>query len=311
MKIITGSAQLPLALRGGVITLGNFDGVHRGHQALITHTMALSQRAQGPALAYTFDPHPAKVLAPEVQLLMLQTLEQRLRSLEEQGLDAVVVESFTPALAHLTARAFFHDILQARLSPRGLVIGHDFTYGHHRAGRPDTLQRDCLAAGITCELLPPVFLDDVLISSTYLRRLILQGHVASAAKALGRPFASSGQIVVGRGVGRTLGFPTLNLLPATELCPPEGIYITSASWGPDWEMRAPAATYIGHNPTFGGTPLAIETYLLTTTPPPLTTMEVHFHERLRGDAKFVDAQELQKQIARDVAAARAFHGIEP
>lgn len=309
MKIIRGSAHLPPELRGGILTLGNFDGVHRGHQALIAHTLTLSRRLSGPALAYTFDPHPAKILAPELQLLMLQTLEQRLRSLAHCGLDAVVVEAFTPELAHHSAEAFFRDILLARLAPRGLVIGHDFTYGHHRAGRPDTLQQHCLAAGMTCELLPPVFLDDVLISSTYLRRLILQGHVASAAKALGRPFASSGQIVVGRGVGKTLGFPTLNLLPATELCPPEGIYITSAGWGPDWDTQHPAATYIGHNPTFGGTPLAIETYLLTTTPPALTTMEVHFHERLRGDAKFVDAQELQKQIARDVAAAKTFHGI--
>lgn len=310
MELIAGSTQLPSNLRRGILTMGNFDGVHLGHQGIIAQIIDAGIATSSPTLVYTFDPHPAKLLAPALALKMIQTTPQRLRALAATGITATVVEAFTPAFANLSPDDFFHTVLQQRLAPRAMIIGYDLTYGHHRKGRAEDLIALCQTAGIDCTIVDPLFAGDVLVSSTYVRQCVRQGHLEAAADALGRPFALEGELVRGRGVGRHIGFPTLNLVPDNELLPPEGVYISSARWDLDDTRTYPSATYLGRNPTFGGTTLAVETYLLEDTPPEsLERIEVALHRHLRGDIQFRSPEELKAQIAEDVAAARHFHGF--
>lgn len=306
MQVIQGSAAFPTAMQGGVVTLGNFDGVHIGHQTICRQVVARARALSGPSVAYTFEPHPLRVVAPALQLNMLQTCAQRLQALAACGLDATVVEPFTLATAAMAPQTFLNEILLQRLRPRAVVIGYDFTFGERRAGRVQELERFGAAHGMQVEVVEPVFCGPILVSSTYLRHCIEQGDVEAAATALGRPYMVSGTLVPGRGVGRQLGFPTLNLRTDNELLPATGVYVTCAVHA---EAQLPAVTYVGHNPTFGGTGLVVETHLLTTCPDSIATLEVHFLRRLRGDIHFECVADLTRQIAQDVATARAHHQL--
>jgi riboflavin kinase / FMN adenylyltransferase len=309
MHVVQGSAQLPDALTGGIITMGNFDGVHRGHASIITAVVRTAKAMHAPGIVYTFDPHPAKVLAPTMDLPMLQTLTQRLHTLEALGVTGVIVEPFTQTFAAMTAAEFLEAILATRLQPSALIIGYDFTFGCHRAGRTSDLSAYGAAREIPCTIVEPLFVGEVLISSSYLRKTVAAGRMTEATAGIGRPYGLEGTIVRGHGLGKALGFPTLNLMPKNALIPPSGVYVTTATLDATRARTWPAATYIGSRPTFGGTAQVVETYLLSA---PMdisaTTMEVAFHKRLRGDVRFDSAEALQAQIASDVAQAQAFHG---
>lgn len=307
MKVFHGAHTLPSTLQGGVMTLGNFDGIHVGHQQILRQVVRESERRHLPSLVYTFDPHPAKVLAPKLELAMIQTLSQRLDTFARSALQATVVEPFTHPFADMEAGTFCDTILGDCFAPSHLIVGYDLTYGRHRMGRTTTLAAWCLQRQIDCSIIEPVFVGDVLISSTYIRRCIASGNVAEAQSALGRPFALIGDIVRGHGIGQQLGFPTLNMMPHNELVPIEGVYVTSARLGSQPGILFPAATYIGRRPTFGGTAQVVETYLLEGTPGAETRMTVDFHHRLRGDIRFDTAEALRQQITDDVAAARTYH----
>ncbi|MBI4238523.1 MAG: bifunctional riboflavin kinase/FAD synthetase [Deltaproteobacteria bacterium] len=306
MQIIQGSAAFPPALHGAVLTMGNFDGVHIGHQTICRDVVAKARGWGCASVAYTFDPHPLRVLAPALQLTMLQTVPQRLQALAAAGLDATVVEPFTPEIAALPPQAFLTEILWQRLRPRAVVIGYDFTFGQRRAGRVADLERFGAEHKLQVDVIEPVFCGPILVSSTYLRHCIEQGDVEAAATALGRPYTIGGTLVTGRGVGRQLGFPTLNVRSSNELLPATGVYVT---WALHAATQLPAVTYVGHNPTFGGTGLVVETHLLTACPPDITQLEVSFLRRLRGDIHFECVDDLTRQIAQDVAAARAYHQL--
>lgn len=301
-----GSRHVPAAARGGVMTMGNFDGVHRGHQTILARVVEAAVAQHATAIAYTFYPHPATVLAPALGLSLLQTLAQRTAALARCGIALTVVEPFTAAFAALTAPQFFQEIIVDRFAPRRIIIGYDFTFGRHRGGRVADLAALCTHAGIACDVVEPVFVGQVLVSSTYIRQCVAHGAMDDAALALGRPYALSGTVVSGHGLGRQLGFPTINIVPENALIPPEGVYVTSAQGGAD-QPAIPAATYIGRRPTFGGTALVVETYLLADPVSTPHTLEVRFHTRLRGDVRFDTAEALKQQIAQDVAQARAWH----
>lgn len=305
---IVGSNALPASLHQSVVTLGNFDGVHLGHQALIARVVAVARAQKISALAYTFDPHPLKIVLPHLLTPTLQTLTQRATTLHAYGIDHTIVEPFTKALAQYSPEDFLEKILGKRLQPRHIVVGHDFSFGRERKGRADQLAAWCAAHAIALDVIAPVFVGDVLISSTYVRRCLTAGDVTAARAALGRPYVVAGPVVTGRGFGRTLGFPTINCKTENELLPAEGIYVTTL-YVDDAPTPYPAATYIGRNPTTGGTPLWIETH--TLTPPPAThaRVRIEFLERLRADQKFGNLEELRAQIARDVAAAKRVHQI--
>lgn len=307
MEIFHGANQVPRHLQGGVATMGNFDGVHCGHAAILSRVVSHSRTLQVPALVYTFDPHPATVLAPGLAFHMLQTLPQRLASLAACGLTAAVVEPFTADFAAMTARDFFDCILVRALAPCHLIVGYDLTFGRHRAGRVSELQQWCQALLIGCDVVEPLFVKEALVSSTYIRTCVTTGRLDDAAAALGRPYALSGSVVRGHGIGTQLGFPTLNMAPDNALIPPEGVYVTSVRLAADDATLHPASTYIGQRPTFGGTTRVVETFLLTTDPGQPATLEVLFHYRVRGDIRFDTPDALKTQIANDVQQAREFH----
>ncbi len=308
MQIISGARQLPDALRGGVLTIGNFDGVHRGHQIILAQVTARALSLNVPAVAMTFDPHPAKLLAPERPLRLIQTTAQRLRALAAWQLTATILEPFTSEFARITAPEFCDEMLATRFVPREIIVGYDFTFGRHRAGRTATLTAWGERAGCAVTIVEPIFVGETLVSSSLIRDCIARGELVAAHTALGRPFALEGHVVSGEGVGRQLGFPTLNMEQHGELLPPEGIYITSARFDEDTALL-PSVSYLGRKPTFGGVTPVIETHLLVPLPATPSRLEIFFHQGLRADQAFISTEELQSQIARDVAAARHYHGL--
>ncbi len=227
-------------------------------------------------------------------------------------MDAIIVEPFIREFAACPARRFFEEYLLKYCAPKQIVVGHDFTFGHRRSGTVTQLSHWCAAANIECEIVPPLFHEELLISSTYIRNCISSGDLNASNSALGHPYSLIGPIVQGRGIGRQLGFPTLNLLPENEIIPPAGVYISRTHLDNIESPAINSATYVGLKPTFGGTTLVVETFLLTT-PAELRPqrLSVDLLLNLRGDINFPSAEALKAQISRDVEAIRQWHQDHP
>lgn len=301
MKVFHGIAEAT-ALRGAAVALGNFDGVHVGHQALF-----LSARSHRPAVAFTFDPHPGKVLQPDLAPKLITLLPRKLELLEDQGLDAVIVQKFTAEYARTSAEAF-EAALFDQLGARHIVIGYDFTYGAKRAGNVDALKAAAAKRGAVVHIVPPVTVDGVVASSSKIREYILEGRVSAAQRLLGRYFDLDGFVVPGAGRGRTIGFPTANVDTQNELRPAAGVYAVRAflkEGAGKLSAGLPGAANIGVKPTFGGTEVTIEIHLIDWQGDLYgKELRVQFLERLRPEQRFGSVAELTGQIKRDVEAAR-------
>ena len=307
MRRIDGSAQFPNDLPAPAVALGNFDGVHLGHRHIIGRTVALARATGGTGAVYTFDPHPVRVLAPAECPAQIQTTAQKLGAIAAAGVDCCVVEPFTAAFAAQTAEAFFEQIVAGRLRAAAVVVGYDFTFGLHRAGTTERLVEFGRRHGIRVEICEAQFLDERLISSTNIRRLVEHGEVAEAARLLGRPHRIEGTVVAGRGIGRELDARTANVAPANELVPADGVYLALAAVG--GEATCPAIVSIGDNPTFPHAPFAIEAHLIDAEVDALgKPIAVDFLERMRGQVAFSSVGELREQIQKDIAEARRRHG---
>lgn len=287
-------------LAGCALALGNFDGVHLGHQALFAEA-----RRQAPlAAALTFHPHPGKVLQPELAPRLITPLPRKLELMEGCGLGAVVVQPFTREYAR-SSPAHFEASLLDGLGARHLVVGSDFTYGAARGGNVDTLRRAAAARGAQVHVVPPITVDGLLASSSKVREYVLEGRVSAAAMLLGRPFDLEGSVVAGQSRGRTLGFPTANVHTANELLPATGVYAVRVCLAGEHSWR-PAVANLGVKPTFGGGALCVEVHLLDFQGDLYgRELRVQFLERLRAEQRFGSVAELVEQIRRDVEAARA------
>jgi riboflavin kinase/FMN adenylyltransferase len=287
-------------LEGWALALGNFDGVHLGHQALFAEALR-----HGPAAALTFHPHPGKVLQPELAPKLITLLPRKLELFEACGLQAAVVQPFTREYARTSPHEFEASLLD-ELGARHLVVGADFTYGAARGGSVDTLREAAAARGAQVHVVPPVTVDGVVVSSSHVREYILEGRVSAAWLLLGRPFDLDGTVVSGQGRGRGLGFPTANVDTSNELRPAPGVYalrvlLLEEPQGP-WR---PGVANIGVKPTFGGSEVTIEAHLLDFTGDLYgKQLRVQFLERLRPEQRFGSAAELAGQIKRDIEAAR-------
>lgn len=304
MRIYRSLEDLPAPLPCTVLTVGNFDGIHLGHQRIITQVVNRSRQVAATALAVTFDPHPAKVLMPEQAPPLLTTLAQRLDLLAQLGLDAVLVISFTPELSRLTPRQFISEIVCNRLAAQALYVGPRFRFGYRQAGDVSGLSLLAKEFGFAVHVVPPVVVRGQAISSTRIRQLVSEGRVERAARLLGRPYALTGAITPGSGHGAQSLVPTLNFVPEQECLPGRGVYITETLV----EGRTyPSATNVGLRPTFAGDRLVVESHLLDFDRE-LTEgrLETRFHRRLRVEKKFSSTQALCKQIQRDLAATRQF-----
>jgi riboflavin kinase/FMN adenylyltransferase len=300
------AAQYASSGRGSVLAIGNFDGIHLGHQAIIRAAVERAAKTQDVATALTFDPSPRKVLRPESAPLRVSTSAQRMDWFGTVGLEAAVVLPFTLDLARLSPEEFVEQILVRGLHVRAVLVGENFHFGHQQAGNVALLRELGARHRFAVEIIPPVALDGEIVSSTAIRREIAAGNVTHAARLLGRPFVLSGEIVPGTGTGRRFTFPTLNLKPEQELLPARGVYVTRTLLEGETKSRR-SVTNVGMRPTFNGASLSVETHLLDfSAEVTAKRMEVRFWKRLREEKKFTNPEELRAQIARDIASARRF-----
>jgi riboflavin kinase / FMN adenylyltransferase len=285
------------------VTLGNFDGVHCGHQAIMRRTVAVARAAGSEAVAITFWPHPARVLSPTVDVPLITSLRQRLELIAECGIDVTIVQRFSRRFAAVTAEDFVCRLLYERLGTRRVVVGHRVSFGHKRAGNADLLRALGAELRIAVEVVDPVRVGDVIASSSGIRRALREGNIEQARRMLGRPHTIAGRVVHGHHRGRGFGFPTANLRRRDVLLPPDGVYAVRLLWRGQWHA---GVANIGFNPTFGDSERSIETHIFDFDQDLYgQRVDVAFVERLRGEVKFASAQALAEQIKRDVAAARA------
>jgi len=298
------AAQFGPSGRGAVVSIGNFDGMHLGHQKILRAVVERAQEQQAVATVITFDPHPLKVLRPAQAPPLVCTLAQRLAGFASLGIEAALVLRFDAALAARSPEEFVREFLAGELRAKAVLIGDNFRFGHKQAGNAVVLQEMGARLGFTVEIIPPVVSRGEVVSSTAVRRAVSEGRLADAIRLLGRPFALTGEIRSGEGRGSTILVPTLNLAPEQELLPKTGVYATETLAGGHVYR---SATNIGFRPTFNGTHLSVESHLFDFAER-LTEgrLEVRFWERLREERKFNGPEELRSQIAMDLERARAF-----
>jgi riboflavin kinase/FMN adenylyltransferase len=308
MRIFRHIESAKRHLEKPVLTLGNFDGVHRGHQEILARTVALARELGGSALALTFEPHPAAVLMPAHAPKKLMDLHTRVAALLQTGIDAVLLQRFSPAFAAIEAEAFVREWLVGGLGVRGIVVGHRVRFGHFRRGDAALLQRLGPELGVRVEIIGKVEVAGRLVSSSAIRSLLSEGNLALAKELLGRPHTFSGRVVHGRHRGKALGFPTANLPVDDLVLPPDGVYLVRACLHERW---LPAVANLGSNPTFGDVGRQFEVHLLDFDQDIYgRRLTVQLLEKLRDEIRFPSLDALREQIAKDVARARALFACQ-
>ncbi len=285
-------------------TIGNFDGVHLGHQAILASVIDAAKKRSAPSLLITFDPHPLAVVAPSRGPKLLQTRRQKLETLEATGLDGMLLLPFDRELAALTGEEFFESYLAARLRFATVHVGSNFRFGRARGGDIRLLQTLGAELSFSVVAVPPVTVEGETVSSSAIRTAIEEGDVTRARAFLGRPFAVTGEVVRGEGRGRLLEFPTANVAVDNETIPRRGVYVTETM---AFGSRFPSITNVGVRPTFGGATLSVESHLIDVDEDLYgERVEVRFLARLRDEVKFAGPSELADQLARDHAAATSY-----
>jgi riboflavin kinase/FMN adenylyltransferase len=301
---ITRDPDLLRTYAAPVVAIGNFDGVHAGHQAILQAAIAEARALHGSAFALTFDPLPARVLAPERAPKLILTPEDKLELLRGSGLEAVLVLEFTRELSRLTPRDFVREYLVGRIGARVVVVGHSVSFGYQRGGNAEVMTALGREFGFTTRVVGPIKAAGMEASSTRVREVIGEGDLVTAARLLGRCHFLRGPIVHGRERGRTIGFPTANIRSRTELLPPDGVYATRLIL-PDGGAHG-SITNIGMRPTFAEPERTIEAHIFDFNRD-IYDQEVKLEliERIRAEKKFESAAALAAQIASDVSRAKA------
>lgn len=307
MLVTRTPAELPRPAHGLCLALGLFDGVHLGHQHVLRHALAHAVTLAGESVALTFDPHPLAVVRPERAPRLLQPLPQRMRAMKSLGLNATLVIPFTPEVAALDGREFILGLLRDTGRIRSLSVGDGFQFGRDRSGTVDLLRELGASHGFQVHAAPPVALGGEVVSSSRIRQLLREGKIEAAGELLGRPYALSGQVVLGDQLGRTLGFPTANLdITGLEL-PPSGVYAVRVR-RLSRETDHPAVLNLGVRPTLPRAEgeLRFEVHLLDFSAELYgEELEVTFVDRLRDERRFPDLETLKSQIAADISVARS------
>lgn len=302
MQIITGMNIYEKNLDASVVTIGNFDGVHRGHAEIFAHLKMKSMSSGLPSVVVTFEPHPLKILAPEFAPSLITTFEQKIALIEKSGIDHLVVVPFSKEFSQLSANDFVREILCKSLGMRHIIIGHDYAFGRGREGNFNTLETLGAVNGFTLEDLPPIGENGVVFSSSLVRSAVAVGDMGAASLILGRYYQISGTVVHGREIGQALGFPTANIATPNELIPADGVYAVMAHV--DGQL-VKGACNVGCNPTVGGSTRTIEVFLLDYSGQIYDhEVTVTFVQRLRPVRKFSDIDALKSAISQDVAQTR-------
>lgn len=288
------------------LAIGNFDGVHRGHQALLGEVVRFAEEHDLEPAVLTFHPHPTSIVAPDRVPRQICSPEERVRLLLAQGIAHVEVLPFTLELARLSPEEFVKSIVVDSLRAKGVFVGQNFRFGHKKAGTCEALQHLGLKYQYSAHCLKPVLYRGEVVSSTGVRESIETAQIVHANRLLGRPFSLSGPVMPGRGIGSKQTVPTLNLRPAPNQVLPPGVYVTRTRELPGartWE----SITNVGTRPTFGGEDFTVETYILSAFEPPSPgTIAVDFLHYIRAERPFPSAEELRSQILRDVGVAKKY-----
>jgi riboflavin kinase/FMN adenylyltransferase len=301
MDVITDLAMYPNSFPLPIMTIGNFDGVHLGHQMIFRK---LSQRAReigGTSLVLTFDPHPLKVLAPERCPFLITPTAKKLSIIQGCGLDVIICLPFTQKLASLSPMAFVEHVLVRTIGIREIYVGYNFAFGKGRQGSIALLQELGQDYGFLVHIIEPIAIEGRVVSSSMIRQWLQQGHVDEAARLLGRLYSVTGTVVEGYRKGRELGFPTANVRSTDELIPSRGVYAVTVDWR---GRRYEGVGNIGFNPTFGRTQLSVEIHLFNFAEQLYgETVEVSFVKKIRDERAFPSVAALVKQISQDVETA--------
>jgi riboflavin kinase/FMN adenylyltransferase len=306
MQVFRNLEDVPPDFGPTVVSVGNFDGVHRAHQEVVRHMAERAHSLGGKAVVVTFDPHPLRILRPDVAPKLLTPLSAKLRLLEETRVDAVLVLPFTRDLSLMTAEDFAGQVLAKTLHAREVHEGYNFHFGHKAQGNVDTLAELGRKFGFDVHIYSEELLRGHHVSSSEIRKLVAKGEVSRARALLGRPFSIFSNPGRGRGYGHKYTVPTVNLARYDELVPADGVYIT---WLRISGECLEAVTNVGNRPTFGADSFAIESHILNFHPIDLlpdTELELIFLKRLRPEVKFPSVEALREQIAKDVHKARRY-----
>lgn len=304
MQVLSSIRELPSSLKASVLTIGNFDGVHLGHQALISRVVSLAKEAQIPSIVMTFEPHPVKVLHPDRKLTRIFDFEDQRDQLALAGIDILVVEPFSRDFSQVPAERFLNEWIYRPFSPKDVIVGYDFSFGAERKGSIEFLKTKGGELGLNVEVIPPVKVGGEICSSTRIRQALEAGEVKLANQLLGRQFYVRGLVERGAGRGRTIGIPTANVRTTAETLPAGGVY---AAFATTRSGRYKAMVNIGSNPTFVHAGMVgLEAHLLDFNGDLYgEEVRIDFVDRLRDEKKFGSAQELVSQIHRDIEAGRA------
>ena len=298
--------EVPAGFGPTLVSVGNFDGVHRAHSRVLANIVPRAREQGCRAVAVTFEPHPMRILRPDSELKLLTPTPEKLRLLESTGLDAVLLLPFTRDLSLMTPQVFAHEILKKGLQARELHEGYNFRFGNKAAGDVSLLTEFGRAMGFEVKVYPELRVRGEPVSSTQIRTLLSAGQVSRARPLLGHPFSILSTPGRGRGYGSKYTVPTINLSRYEELVPKDGVYVTRTRVGAEC---FDSVTNVGNRPTFGAESFAIETHLLNFHPlelSPETQVEIHFLRRLRDEIKFPSVDALRQQIGKDVSMAQRY-----
>jgi riboflavin kinase/FMN adenylyltransferase len=313
MKIFRSLSEIPTNYGPSVATIGNFDGVHRGHQWVIAEVVARARAFGIRSIAITFDPHPARVLRPESSQPLITPLSQKLDLLAATGIDDVLILPFTSELSRMTARTFASEVLQQTLHVRELHEGETFRFGYQAEAGIESLEALGRELGFSVRVYAPRSIRGHAISSSRVRQMIADGDVSHVRALLGRCFAIGGTPASGRGYGTRYTVPTINLAAYAELLPANGVYITSLTVGAGPSSETfDAVTNVGNRPTFGADSFAVESHLLNFHPLALeeqTPLTLTFLQRLRAEMRWPSPEALREQIGRDVVKAKRYFSL--
>lgn len=303
MKQVTQLTDIPQTDKPIVLAMGCFDGVHIGHQQVIATAVEQSHGLGGEAWVYTFNPHPAKVLVPEKAPALISAEPCRLRQMEALGVHGIVEIPFTREFASLQPEEFLSTLRNDLPALAGIVCGFDWSFGYRASGNFQTLETFCAKHNLHATAIQPVLLDGERVSSTHIRNAVRDGNIPMAEHLLGRPFCLFGTVVKGRGIGRTLGYPTANIEPLNELLPSPGIY---AAWTKLDGRPVPSAVFIGERTTFEDPTPVVEVYLIDFEGDLYgQTLETCLTEHVRGVERFDSKDALIEQIGKDVQKIRS------
>ncbi len=309
MEIIWGLDNLKVQPSRTVVTIGVFDGVHLGHQAIMRTVCETARRHKARSIAVTFDCLPEETVSPQSAPPYITTIRRKIDLIARQGLDSVLILTADPKLLSMPAEEFVYEVLVEKLRVAEIVVGRSFVFGRGRAGNVELLREMGSSLGFEVTVVPPVVVDGEIVSSTAIRRLISDGQVEKASSYLGGSYVLDGRVVTGRGLGRQLGFPTANVEPvARQIIPANGVYAVEVSVK---GTRACGVANIGTRPTFDDGERSIEVYIIGFSDDIYgEEIEVTFRNRLRGELRFPDADSLIEQIRRDVDQAGALLGCQ-